>query len=638
MKKFKNEVQKLIKEQRYYEALEMIRMDSHADYILYKRFTEANILLRIDAPEEARKAYQKFYELTAHNVSDEELSDQGFTAEQISCTMASIDKELWKKTKSRVYAQEGYVIFKSVFDKYKSSWAGINAVIMGTICGEENVCTLLEPIKDLCTYSLENSETSFFWNNVTLAECCLFQENVEKACEHYKKILLLHPDGHYTTTSKFPPLKTVLNNLNLIYTHCLNKPVPQIITDLLTPPPHLVFCGHMIDSPKRVTPRFPANDILEKAIKSRIDAYIEETGARIGYCSGANGSDILFAESMLEKGCSIKLFLPFNKSEFKNASVSVAGRDWVSRFDAICRNKNVEITYTDKGKYLGHDQMFRYVNRVKTGKAMLDGENTSAQVKLLAVVDKYSINHIGGTLEQCERWKDKDNLKIIDLNELQKEYDREPEQTMRTNEERKLPGVLPVQREIKSMLFADIKGFGSLEDDKMPFFVYTFLNKVVSHLNDQGEFQRPLMVNTWGDGIFMVMNDPVSLACYALALVDVIHDTDWSMTGLGSPEIRIGLHCGPIYKVLNPITLREDFFGNHVNLSARLEPKAVPGQIYASEHFAAILKEELSQCEDIQICRKIRTAFIGKVNLPKDFGIYNLYRIFKSRSKLGQDS
>lgn len=101
----------------------------------------------------------------------------------------------------------------------------------------------------------------------------------------------------------------------------------------------ILFSGHMIDSPDRDTPRFPAS--MENAASARIAAILE--GWRVGkndicICGGARGGDILFAEHGLDRGAQVRLFLPLEKEAFLDASVRlppVCDSGWENRFADI---------------------------------------------------------------------------------------------------------------------------------------------------------------------------------------------------------------------------------------------------------------------------------------------------------------
>jgi hypothetical protein len=101
----------------------------------------------------------------------------------------------------------------------------------------------------------------------------------------------------------------------------------------------IVCSGHMIDAPKRETPRFPASkaNAVRAEIARQLDCW--NTGPNdLAICGGASGADILFAEECLQRGAKLRLLLAQKKDEFVRESVEPAGPEWMRRFRAL-RNK-----------------------------------------------------------------------------------------------------------------------------------------------------------------------------------------------------------------------------------------------------------------------------------------------------------
>jgi class 3 adenylate cyclase len=177
-----------------------------------------------------------------------------------------------------------------------------------------------------------------------------------------------------------------------------------------------------------------------------------------------------------------------------------------------------------------------------------------------------------------------------------------------------LPGGL--QPRIMVMLFADVVGFSTLQETQVPRFVAHFL----AAIRDQGAALAapPLMVNTWGDGLFLAFEDLRVAARFAVDLVKRVKHADWSAQGL--PEhlnLRVALHAGPVYVGTDPVTGRPTCFGTHVNKAARIEPITPPGQVYASQAFAA-----LAAAEDAP---GIQCEYVGQLPLAKGFGTFPMY-------------
>jgi tetratricopeptide (TPR) repeat protein len=98
----------------------------------------------------------------------------------------------------------------------------------------------------------------------------------------------------------------------------------------------IVCSGHMIDKPDRAKPRFPAGK--EAAVREAIAGLLAvwDVGqGDLAICSGACGSDILFAEECQRRGASVRLMLALPRADFVSKSVAFAGNDWVQRFHRL---------------------------------------------------------------------------------------------------------------------------------------------------------------------------------------------------------------------------------------------------------------------------------------------------------------
>jgi hypothetical protein len=103
----------------------------------------------------------------------------------------------------------------------------------------------------------------------------------------------------------------------------------------------LLFSGHLLDSIDRISSRFPYRLISEvkRMIADEIKSFRHSAEAQIAISSLAAGSDILFAEAVLEAGIPLHIFLPFPAQEFVGRSVLYAKNqededpnEWIDRF------------------------------------------------------------------------------------------------------------------------------------------------------------------------------------------------------------------------------------------------------------------------------------------------------------------
>jgi class 3 adenylate cyclase len=103
------------------------------------------------------------------------------------------------------------------------------------------------------------------------------------------------------------------------------------------------------------------------------------------------------------------------------------------------------------------------------------------------------------------------------------------------------------------------------------------------------------LVNTWGDGLFVVFKRAHEAADCALALQEALTELDFGALGLPSTlALRLGGHVGPVYAPKDPIIKTVNFFGAHVSQTARIEPITPPHSVYVTETFAASVELEHS--------------------------------------------
>jgi class 3 adenylate cyclase len=173
-----------------------------------------------------------------------------------------------------------------------------------------------------------------------------------------------------------------------------------------------------------------------------------------------------------------------------------------------------------------------------------------------------------------------------------------------------------------ALLFADAVNFSKLTEAQIPVFVRDFLGAVGSLV---ARFQpAPLLKNTWGDGLYLVFEDVQAAGRFALDLSDLLNATDWTLRGLPADlNLRIALHAGPVYACTDPVTQKENFIGTHVSRAARLEPITPPGQVYASQAFAALAAAERAH--------GFTCDYVGQTPLAKKYGTFPTYHVRRQR-------
>ncbi len=301
--------------------------------------------------------------------------------------MGGIYKEIFRKDQDTKYALLSRDTYLKNFTSTRNYYTGINAATMSAIAGQ--VSRGREIASEVI--NLIATAPSDFWQQVTLAEAYLHTKEREKALAAYfaaKKM----------AGTDWGKVSTVHNQLWLLNHYV---PVPKEILKVFNPPGVVSFIGHMIDHPSRNRPRFPA--VIENQVHDAIVSVLNTLNAKIGFCSLACGSDILFAEAMAAAGGEVNIWLPFAKEDFIEASVRFAGGGWMERFEKLVARFPVNhITYDP---YAGFDDLFSFQNRVIFGSAVIRSSMNHTEPTLLTVLSETDLRlKEGGTRDTINLW------------------------------------------------------------------------------------------------------------------------------------------------------------------------------------------------------------------------------------------
>lgn len=367
----------------------------------------------------------------------------------------------------------------------------------------------------------------------------------------------------------------------------------------LRPPPVLVFCGHMLVE----------NDATEAALRARIDAVLDETGATIGYGALACGADILIAEALLERGGELNVVLPFLPEDFIRTSVEPGGPGWVDRFHR-CVARAAEVVIASETHALGDERQYQYASLLMMGYARLRGQHLDTRALQLAVWDERPMRGDAGTAADVRLWRDHGGEALI------LPFDRS---TLPRPRPGTLTRTVAIPKAVRSMIFADFAGFSKIDEAALPDFWETVLGRVAAVVNryDADVCSR----NTWGDALYVVTTNATTAANLTLDLQAEMGATDFSAFG-GGAGMRVSAHLGAVFQARDPVTGQTTFFGREVNRTARIEPVASVGEVYVTRAFGAVLSMESPE--------RFQLSYVGRVLLAKKSGEEPMYRLTRA--------
>ena len=361
-----------------------------------------------------------------------------------------------------------------------------------------------------------------------------------------------------------------------------------------------LYCGHM----------FSAGTEAEDALAEKIAAEVSAHSIQIGYGPLACGADILIAEAILAAGGELNVVLPFAEDDFIAESVVCGGEEWLARYHA-CMKAAASVHFATPGAYVGDDNQFAYNTRLAMGLAVLRSQKEGSEPVQLAVIsDKFhsfSATGLAGTVADIGLWRELGRETIaIPAGDVPRDLTFPDKPKIGDG----------VRREIRSIIFADYKGFSRLGERELPLFMAQVMGRIGAILDRYGDHVE--FRNTWGDAIYVITDEPREAAAIALDLQAALADLPEGLTPEGDiAGMRIGLHFGPIWVGTDRITGNRIWYGGEVNRTARIEPVTPVGGVYCTEAFAsALLVDNYQGC-----------AFtsIGRKQLAKNFGEVELY-------------
>lgn len=498
----------------------------------------------------------------------------------------------------------------------------VNAATMSLLAGDSHEARALALMaKERASRDCHPGDNEDYWHLATLGEVCLVLNQLDEATTWYQKAVACA-----SAKGDVGSIVSMRRNALLLRDKI---DISSEILRLFYVGSVVVFAGHMLDRPSSGTgprrpTRFPADPALIREVSQAIQVALNELNATIGFCSAACGSDILFAERVLERNSELHIVMPFARQDFYRTSVdfdSPEMRPWRARFDALLE-RATEVHYATTEAYLDDEVLFDFANRFMQGLTIIRaGQRGGTEPQALVVMDATIPGARGGTGSFLDRWlTGKHPYRMIDLASLREQV-LGPTWTSSPAPAAPVDSTRPadrMERHVKAMLFADIKDFSKLREEYSPRFFVRFLEQVDSVLRSLQT--APIFRNTWGDGLYLVFETVRDCAEAALRLLESAEKVHWPELGLGElSPVRMGLHAGPVFSGRDPIIGRTNYFGSHVNRAARIEPVTLPGCAYASEQFASLLAAEGM---DDYVCE-----YIGVESLAKAYDRCPLYRL-----------
>ncbi len=490
----------------------------------------------------------------------------------------------------RQVARESAARYGEAYALHRDYYPGINVATMALVAGDLARSSDLARavLKDLSAPGDDHAGDAYY-RAATRAEAHFLLGRLDDAERALAAAIALDPHNYTAHAS-------TLRQLDII---CATLKLDRDWLDHHSPPPPVSYCGHMFGE-ATTTPEAMI------ALTGKIGTALDRLRPCAAFGALAAGADIVVAEAVLARGAELHVVLPMNEKTFLARSVAPFGDGWVARYQD-CKGRATTFRIASHENDFDDDVVFAFGSEFAMGLAIRHGDMLRTRACQLAAWDGAPSAGVAGTGADVARWA------VTKLPQVVVEFPRRASAPASA-----ATPARSTERRLKAMLFGDVRGFSKLTEAEIRPFVEHILAPVAGAL--RGLPSAPDLVATWGDGIHVVCESIADAATAALAMQASFAGIDLAAAALPAHlALRIGGHFGPVAELTNPFLGTPNFYGTHVTIAARIEPVAVPGTVYVSEPFAALLA--------LQATGQFRSEYVGQTELPKGFGTMRLFAL-----------
>lgn len=493
----------------------------------------------------------------------------------------------------RAFARASALRYAASDARHGGLYSAINVATMSLIAGDRDRARQAAE-KVLSSTVVEGDATESYYALASRAEAQVLLGAPEAAAETLAQAIARSPQDYTAHASTLGQIDIILQELG----------APNTWLAPLRPPRVAHFTGRIFNLPEsRDQPTDPSARRTE-ALAAEMQGVLRTNRVGFAYGGLAAGADILWAEALVACGAELHVVLPTSVGSFVANSVAPFGQGWVRRFEA-CLACAQSVRLATKDPYAGDDQVFTYSSQFAIGCAILRAEALATEAVQLAVSGGDAQSNVAADLAY---WAAAPRRQVILT------LDRAPLRVAPRAQTAHPPTVM------KAMLFVDVRGFGSLRDDQIPAFFGVVMAQIAQAVATLA--RKPEHIETWGDGVFLVFDQPADAAEAALAILAAHRRLNLRARGLPRwLALRIGGHYGPVHLLMNPILGNQAVVGSHVVVAARIEPNVAPGSVYVSEAFAGALATFHAD--------RFRCGYVGRTKARRDFEPLSIFNVVR---------
>lgn len=562
----------------------------------------ANLGLAQQAIERLRSAAAKL-----------EVDSPAALSEEVYGTLGRLYKQrALEREGARERTHDFELSLKAYREAYRVSdgiWSGVNVATLSLLLERkvdaQSLARTLSSQIDAQLITASETLPQKQWRHAVRGETALLQNDLGTAAEHYAIAASIAQDAF-----RFGEATSMRRQARLILQAQRRSPD---LADLWMPTPMVVtFTGHRLDDAS-AEPRFPIASLA--VVRARLQERLNNRQIRIAFCSLSEGADILFAQAALAAGLELNIVLPNDRMALKIAWQDQGLGSYAQAVEPILASASKVYELAPEGP-TGTAIDYLYANEILLGSAILRAQECEGNLRGLVVWDRLPARGMGGTATMvAEMLALGLAVDIIDpLNASLRQMQGTPTRRDRVRSE-----IAPCGHQMRALLFGDFVGFSKLSTLDTIEFAERVLPALATVIDDFEASSKPIAVrNTWGDGLFLVLEDALDAALLALKIQGCVAAL---ASNLSFPlKMRVALHYAPVLLITDAISRRPNAVGPSVSRAARLEPATAPGSVYASEALATQLA--LSRFPNTP-----RYSFLKHLPWAKGYGVYPTYLI-----------
>jgi hypothetical protein len=524
---------------------------------------EALALARIGS---SKRALQILTELGGERASD---------AETLGLT-ARIYKELGTAAadaaKAKQWLSEAQHLYQLGLEQAGSAYCGINAATIAVLLDDFGEAARLARLT-----LRQRPQNDKYYDLATRAEAALIQKNDVEAARLYKQACAIAGSRWADVASTRKQCRVLALKLYGIQ----NKFDKYFPSGAIA-----VFAGHIVDTPGRATPRFPA--AAETDVLARIDKWLHEKNVRASFSSAAAGSDIIFLTAAQRAEIQTHIILPFESADFIETSVRTAGDQWVKRFNDVLA-KAASLTIVNDQVAGDKSAAYNFTNQMIAAKAMLRANEIQLPVFGLAVWNRYKGDSAGGTADAVAGWcrANIDTYAIHPTDPARDSVVCDTTSVMAIPFER-TQSALPkgYRTTVCAVLHIYFESYFSMREQEYPEFQERILTPIAK-LIATSHYAPESRYGLGADYAFVFR----TMRAAGMFAGEVRQRLSENINGSSNPIFqppRMSLHAGPMFLMVNPVLNQYSHEGSTLTRAARIVRRLTPGVPFCTEPFAAL--------------------------------------------------